>query len=508
MSWADPVRADNVVIGAGSAGAVVAARLAEAGEQVLLVEAGRDYPSIAAMPRDLLDGTRNSVVDHDWGYRYLPVPTEGERHFPRGRVVGGSSAVNTCIALRPLPSDLDEWVELGLKEWSWLRCLPALKRLERDLDFDDDYHGRTGPIPVRRHQPTELALWQRAFLDACADLGFARCDDLNAPGAQGYGPHPMNKVDGRRMSTALCYLTPETRARPELEIASECLVHRVLFRDARVVGVEVEQGGEVSTVHTERVILCAGAIGTPGILLRSGIGPKEELARLGVESVAEVAGVAAQLLDHPGVAIVLMPRTGLCSTQDPMIQTALRFTSQTARYEGDMQLQPGSWLPLPAGDYPLFTLMAQVGKPRDKGRICFASADPRTPPLIQSNFLVDPDDLEQGSEVMELAWLLATSHAMRDLARCIFPAERSLTTRRKIRAWLPSQCGSGYHPCGTAKMGADHDALAVADSRGRVRQVRGCWIADASLMPSLPAANTNVTTIMIAERVAEWVLES
>lgn len=466
---------------------------------VLLVEAGPDYPD--SLPDDLRDGTRNSMSRHDWHYRHRATPSAGTFVYPRGRVVGGSTAVNTCIALRGQPYDYDEW---ELEDWTWERCFDAFKRLETDLDFPQaDYHGDTGPIRIRRHTPDELTPWQAAFLEACATLGFERQDDANEPCTEGFGPHAMNKIDGVRQSVARGYLDARVRARDNLRIRGETLVRRVLFEGRRVVGVEVETDGRIERIGADRVVLSAGAVHTPGILLRSGIGPREEVRRLGVELVADNAWVGKRLLDHPGCAIFLSAEPGV-SQSTHMIQTVLRYTSRGGQ-RADMILQPGSFAPLPWGDTPLVTLMAAIGKPRGWGTIRF-EADPRSKPVIDSRFLLDPDDLEMAMEAMEIAWLLATSAPMRGLARPVVPRERGLTSRRAMKRWILKQTGSGYHPCGTVPMGESANESAT-DSRGRVWGVEGLLVADASLFPTVPSANTNLTTIMLGERFGEWLRE-
>ncbi len=499
--------ADTIVVGAGSSGAVIAARATEhPGRQVLLVEAGPDYPETAGLPDDLIDGTRNSMRRHDWGQLHRPRPAHRVRFwFPRGRVVGGSSAVNTCIALRGQPSDYDEWASLGLQDWSWDACLPAFKRLENDLDVKNEWHSQDGPTPIRRHPSDELAPWQAGFLDACAGLGFPRCDDSNDPAGTGWGPHAMNKVGGERMSVARCYLDASVRARDNLRILPWTLVRRVLLRDRRVYGVEVDTQGRVHSIRSPRVVLCAGATATPGILLRSGIGPRRSVERLGVDVVMDLPAVGARLLDHPGAAIFLRPRPGVQSLRDPLIQTVLRYASRGGR-ANDMILQPGSVVPLPFACLPLVSVMCSVGKPRGHGTIEYRSPNPRESPRIESRLLVDDDDRARAVEALRLGVEIVRSPAMRAQATFFWPPARVFESDERLDRWIGRLCDSGYHPCGTVPMGADDAkaADAATDGRGRIRGIDGLWVADASLMPTIPSANTNLTTIMMGERFGEW----
>jgi choline dehydrogenase-like flavoprotein len=431
-----------IVVGAGSAGAVIAARTTErADREVLLVEAGPDYRDAAGLPADLRDGTRNSLRRHDWGYRHRPTARQVLFQFPRGRVVGGSSAVNTCIALRGQPYDYDEWAALGLPEWSFASCLPAFKRLERDLDFANEWHGQDGPVPIRRHPARELVPWQAAFVDAALALGAPRCDDHNDPTASGVGPHAMNKIDGQRMSTARCYLDAAVRRRPNLAIRPDTTVHRVRIVNRRVCGLDVETRGRLEFLPARTVVLSAGAVATPGILLRSGIGPRAVLDKLGVEPVAIV---------------------------------------------------------------PLVGVATVVGKPRGHGHLRWDSADPHRSPRIDSALFHDPDDRARALEGLRLAHEVLKQRSLADLGRFAWPPERYLTDRSRLERFLFKSCGSGYHPCGTVPMGPDGSRDAAVDGRGRVRGVDGLLVADASIMPTIPSSNTNLPTIMIGERFGAW----
>jgi choline dehydrogenase len=508
------MRYDVIVVGAGSAGAVIARRLTDAGKRsVLLLEAGPDYPAAAgdprSLPRDLADGTRNSMTAHDWGYGHRPTTLPREFPLPRGRVVGGSSAVNTCIALRGQPEDFDEWAARGLPAFAWQHCLPAFKRLERDLDVVNEWHSQEGPLPLRRHPESEWVPWQAAFVEGCLELGFPRCFDSNEPGSWGVGAHTMNKLDGRRISVAEAYLTREVRARESFQLRPDTLTRRLLLHDRKVVGVEVEGPGGVEKLEGEQVVLCAGAINTPHLLLRSGIGPRAQIEAMGCTLQVDIPQINRRVLDHPGCAFFLMPRVpDVVSFQHPLIQTVFRYASEGSNHTSDMLLQPGSRFTLPLVDLVPVVLMCSVGKPRgNDGTLRWSSADPREKPLVELRMLENVHDRKVAVEAMSLAHELMQTRPLRALATHMWPSESVLRSPRKIDAWIRSACGSGYHPCGTVPMGSDDDPDAATDERGRVRGVAGLVVADASLMPTIPSSNIHLPTIMLAERIAEFLNE-
>lgn len=547
-------RYDFIVVGGGTAGCIMAARLSErASKQVLLLEAGKDTPP-SHTPADINDVFPSSTANSAYLWQGLKATVkagQAPRPYPQGKIMGGGSSINGLFALRGQESDYERWVAAGADGWSWNDVLPWFRRIEQDHDREETDASSAGN-PIWHAGEECWPPYVRAMRDAARDVGISYSRDINESPGDSFYPMPISATEHERATSAKSYLNEATRRRPNLTIMSQTHAETLLLDGSTVVGVKVTHGGQTSDVHANVVILSAGAIHSPALLLRSGIGPADALKRAGIKPRHHRAGVGGNLQNHPYILTgVVLPRHMRMAPELRYFSIAgLRASSHHAdSLAGDLFLfLTGRVSPRAVGT-SLGIVGAGLYSPFSRGAVTLAGADPKENPQVDFNMLDDERDRSRLIEAVRLAHRLLSSSDVASTVKDIFllPPVQAINqfanpgmagtlfsagteifvnmpgvvrhlvldlrigrSKRLAPGRAPSDqdvldCISPMgHPVGTCAIGREDNDRAVVDARCRFHGLSGLYIADASVIPVLPSANTNLPTMMVAERVAHW----